>query len=185
MNTALISTRYAMALLMYAESLNRHEKVYEEMKMLIKMFTEVKAFGRALNKPSIDNEQKIKLIETAAGGDVSRVTKRFIQLLFTNKRVGFLRSIAYRYQELYCEKYDRLHGRLITATRVDKETYLRLKAFAQQRKGVKVDLERVVDPAILGGFIIQIEDDLIDASVVGELQQIERNLIRLNNQKVV
>lgn len=176
MNTGLISTRYATALLDYAADQGEQEKVYAEVKMLVRMFQQVSRFGKVLEDVSVRNSEKRKLIHTAAGGEISHSMAQFVELLLKNKREDRLYNICLRYLELYRKKYSILRGTLTTATKVDKATYDRLKAFIEHKSGETLELERTIDPDILGGFVLQIGDDRIDASVSGQLKRIKTDL---------
>jgi len=101
MNTGLISTRYATALLDFAVEQNLQERVYSEIKMLLHMYSEVNNFREALANPAISIPEKRKLIHTASGESISKPLEQFIDLLLKNKREERLQYIALRFLELY------------------------------------------------------------------------------------
>jgi F0F1-type ATP synthase delta subunit len=41
----------------------------------------------------------------------------------------------------------------------------------------EIEMNEEVDKQIIGGFILQVEDQLLDASVTGQLRKIKKNLI--------
>ncbi|MEA4948084.1 MAG: F0F1 ATP synthase subunit delta [Petrimonas sp.] len=175
MNTGLISTRYATALLDFAIEQNQQERVYSEIKTLLHAYSDVNNFREVLANPAIHVSEKRKLIHTACGGDISKPLEQFIDLLLKNKREERLQYIALRFLELYRKKFGILNGALITATKVDKPTYNRLKSFIESKTGETLELERQTDASILGGFILQVGDDRLDASV-------SRQLLRIKNE---
>lgn len=184
MNTGLISTRYATALLDFAVEQNLQERVYSEIKTLLHMYSEVSNFREALANPAISIPEKRKLIHTASGESISKPLEQFIDLLLKNKREERLQYIALRFLELYRKKFGILSGTLITATKVDKPTYNRLKSFIESKTGETLELERLTDASILGGFILQIGDNRLDTSVSGQLLRIKSELKEVNRKIV-
>lgn len=184
MNTGLISTRYATALLDFAIEQNQQEKVYSEIKMLLHMYSDVDNFREALANPAIRSSEKKKLIHTASGGNVSKSLELFIDLLLKNKREERLQYIALRFLELYRKRFGILNGSLITATKVDRPTYDRLKSFIESKTGETLELERLTDASLLGGFILQIGDNRLDASVSGQLLRVKNELNEINRKIV-
>jgi F-type H+-transporting ATPase subunit delta len=110
--------------------------------------------------------------------------EQFIDLLLKNKREERLQYIALRFLELYRKKFNILSGTLITATKVDKPTYNRLKSFIESKTGETLELERLTDASILGGFILQIGDNRLDTSVSGQLLRIKSELKEVNRKIV-
>ncbi|HBK32278.1 MAG TPA: ATP synthase F1 subunit delta [Porphyromonadaceae bacterium] len=181
MNTGLISTRYATALLDYAIERGEQDKVYEAVKMLSQMFWEVPRFGEALHNPILSPAEKKKLILTASGGEVSEAWDRFIDLLLENNRIEKLHYIALRFQDLYRDKNHILSATLTTAVDTDKSVYERLKSIIAKQTGGTVEMTQAVDPSIVGGFILQIGDNRWDASVASQLRRIKNELKEINN----
>lgn len=184
MNTGLISTRYATALLDFSIGQNQQEQVYSEIKMLLQMYSDMDEFRQALGNPAIRASEKRKLIHTASGGSISTSLEQFIDLVLKNKREERLQYIALRFLELYRKRFGILNGSLITATKVDRPTYDRLKSFIESKTGGTLELERLTDASILGGFILQIGDNRLDASVSGQLLRVKNELKEINKKIV-
>lgn len=82
MDIGVISVRYARALLRSAMDANIEEKVYREMLLVIKSYSEVPALRQTIDNPMLSKDKKQMLLETAVGGDnASALSKAFIGLV--------------------------------------------------------------------------------------------------------
>ena len=172
MNTALISTRYARSLLDYAISFGEEKDVYANMKLLSEMFPAFPKLRRSIANPGLTIREKKEIIVTACGGAVPPSLDRMIDLILKNEREALLQYIALRFVQLYREKFNIQYGKLITAVSIDKTKEQQLVARIRKITGSELDIESVVEPDIIGGFVLNLGDYRWDASVQGELTRI-------------
>ncbi|VBB46026.1 ATP synthase subunit delta [uncultured Paludibacter sp.] len=184
MNLGLISVRYATALLDFALESSSQDKVYEEAKTLARSFSATNKLYEALDNPVISAADKKKLILTAAGGKVSSVFQSFVDLVLKNNRESELQSMALKYIDLYRKKKNILYGKLTTAIEVDKATEERLVALVEKQISGTIELEKVVDPSILGGFLMEVDFVRWDASLKNQLTKIKNEYIERNRRIV-
>ena len=184
MNKGLISVRYAKALLQFAKVNNAEEEIYEQSKFLSSVFFNLKNLSDTLNNPMLPKAEKRKIILTASGEKISDVFEKFIDLLLKNDREDCLQSIMLTYQEQYRKSKNMLHGRLITAVEIDDATTKHLiKTIEHKIKG-DLDLEKIVNPDILGGFVLEVDFVRWDASLISQLNSIKRQYIERNRRIV-
>ena len=100
MDIGIISSRYAKSLLAYATEEKKEERLYREMEMLSQSYQEVRELSATLSNPVLDKVTKLELLNTAAGGDTSKVFKRFVQLVIKNGRMEMMPFIARSYLTL-------------------------------------------------------------------------------------
>ena len=184
MNIGLISVRYARALLKFAENNNVETEIYEQAKFLQNIFANTKALHTALDNPLIPKAKKRQFIITASGEGISDVFIKFIDLLLENNRQDCLQSIMLQYQQLYNESKDILRGKLITAVEIDDTTMSHLKNSVEHKVEGELELEKIVDPSILGGFILELDFIRWDASLIRQLNSIKQQYIERNRRIV-
>ncbi len=184
MNTGLISVRYATALLDFAKETNAVEKVYGEAKLLTLMFSKMGELRLVLENPVIPMAEKRQLILNAAGGEPSKVFRDFTELLLQNKRENQVQNIMLKFIDLYREQKNIRHGKLTTAIAVDEVTEKKLIQLVTNEVGGTLELEKVVEPDILGGFVLEVDDVRWDASLSGQLRQIKNEYIERNRRIV-
>lgn len=173
MNSGLISTRYARALLDYAAEMGEQEEVYEKMKLLSEIYLEVSDLRYAIQNQSVSNSEKRAVITTACGGSLPSSFSKMLTLILRNERQEHLLYIALRFVELYREKFHIQYGKLITAVEMDKERAQLLTSRIEKIVGGELEVESVVDPAIIGGFVLNLDGFRWDASISGELTRIK------------
>lgn len=154
MNTGVISTRYARALLLLTQADGSGEEVFAQARALLKDPSKVPA-------------------------PLSKDLAKLVLLLKRNGRGEHLRLILNDYTRLYCASTGAKIARLTTAVPSPE-----LSEKIIGLLGAKVYLDSDVDPSIEGGFLLTVDDMLMDASVKGQLERIRREFIA-RNQRIV
>lgn len=178
--------RYAKALMEYAKSTGAEETLYREFSMLDRSFKEHPDLCPALENPVLTMREKFALICTAAVGDapVGREFSRFITLVLKNRRESFLRYICLSFLDLYRKSKHIGVGRLITAVPVSREVEERIRNSAASLLHAGMQLQTEVDPSIEGGFIFDINDFRLDASIATQLKKVKQQFIDKNRRIV-
>jgi F-type H+-transporting ATPase subunit delta len=184
MDIGSISTRYAKALLEYTEHSGVSGRVYDEMGQLAESFSLVPRLKTVLANPLLDRVDKIALLKSIFGGDVSRELERFFNMVVRNHREGVLQSMALTYVDLYRRAKNIARGHLETAAPLPEQTLERMKDWIRQTTHGEAELETRVDPDLIGGFIFRIDFRQIDASVSSELKRIRRHFTNENRQLI-
>lgn len=184
MNTGLISVRYATALLEFAKETNSVEAVYGEVKLLTLMFSKMGELRLVLENPVMPVAEKRKLILNAAGGKTSKTFEEFTELLLNNKREVQVQNIMLKFIDLYRAQKNIRYGKLTTALDVDAATEKRLISLVTDQVGGTLELEKVVDPEILGGFKLEVDNVRWDASISSQLKRIKNEYIERNRRIV-
>ncbi|MDO9154091.1 MAG: F0F1 ATP synthase subunit delta [Paludibacter sp.] len=180
MNSGLIATRYAKALLRFAYNNKSSANVYREMKVMSGSFENTHLLMLMLEDPVINSEIKKKVLLTSAGKNVSQTTSRFIDLVLKNKREVFLQSMALSYIDIYRKK-NNIHKTIITtASAIDHTTEMRLIALIESEIKGTVEFEKKIDKSILGGFVIEVDFKRWDGSLSNQLKSIKEKLNQWN-----
>jgi F-type H+-transporting ATPase subunit delta len=179
MDKGLISTRYARSLLDYAITLDQQDEVYKNVKILSEVFWEVPELRVVLINSSIRQEERLKILYTAAGDNLPSSLKKMADMIFINEREDLIQYIALRYIELYRDRFKILHGKIITAVHINKEEIKSFQKRIQKLVGENLELDPLVDPDIIGGFVLHLDDYRWDASVAGELTRIKSHFKKI------
>lgn len=186
MEVGIISMRYAKALIAYAEEHKAEDWLYKELVTLVHSFQTVKGFTAAIDNPVLDTNEKFRLICTAAVGNQkpSEEFDRFIRLVMKERRESYLQFMSLMYLDLYRKKKHIGVGKLISAVPVNKATEERIRSTAAHILHAHMELETVVDPSIEGGFIFDINDYRLDASILTQLKKVRQQFIDKNRRIV-
>lgn len=180
MNTGLISSRYASALLDFATSYGQEKDVYDRMMTLSEVYMQVPQFRLALASTTISRANKKKLLFASIGGNVPTSLNKMTDLIFKNEREEVIQYIALRYIELYRNKFHIQYGKFITAIPIKKEDEDRFLSRISEISGEGLEIESIVDPDLIGGFVLHLSDFRWDASISGELTRIKSIIKRQN-----
>jgi hypothetical protein len=118
-------------------------------------------------------------MEVARSAGLSRLSCDFLGLVAANGRTDHLPVIAVHYRKLQDDELHRARARVRSAVALSAAARGALVAKLERRfEGRHVVLEEVVDPTMLGGFIVEIGGVVLDASLEGQLDTIRRRLGR-------
>jgi len=158
MNTGVIATRYARALLKYTASTGRGEAVYVQVAGLLK-----------------DSDH----IPSPLEPDL----QKFIALVMNKHREELLREIFVSFVSMYRKENGIKLAHLTTAVAapgLEKQ----LERILREDSGCKVIMETKVDPSIMGGFVFTVDDMMLDASVKRQIELVCRKFIEKNRRIV-
>jgi len=158
MNTGLISTRYAKALIRYTEETGGGERVARQAYELL--------LDSDINSVKLEPE-----------------LERFVDLLVKNGRIADVRLMLRTYVAMYYRSKGYRLATLVTAVPCpDLES--KITAMLEDKFHCTVILDTKVDPSLIGGFVVEIDDHLIDASVRSQIETIRRQFVIQNNRIV-
>ncbi|MBP5360724.1 MAG: F0F1 ATP synthase subunit delta [Bacteroidaceae bacterium] len=177
MDIGIVSSRYAKALFKFAAAHQQTDSVYEGIKVLRDSFLRVPRLKVALGDPMLSAEKQYRLLHVASGQTESKCLQEFFRLLIKNRRVAVMPFIVNSYIELYRIEKNIVQCRLTVPSQLGSATIDRLKAVVEKKTQKTVDFALNIDPAIIGGFIIEYDSQCLDASVAGQLRQLRKQIV--------
>lgn len=175
MLTSKVAKRYAQGLLDFTNESGQTAAVFSEMKDVVKIMAQSADLNKFFLTPYIDAKKKIEVADQIFK-DFSVSSKNLIRLVIKHGRENQLKNIA---QE-FINKVEDINGvqrvTLTTATQLSKENINEiLKASNLVKEGSTFDLNLNVKPEILGGYILRVGDQQVDASVKTKLNQVKKD----------
>ena len=158
MNIGIISSRYAMALLRLVDETGNGEAVYAQALQVLK-----------------DPDSMPRRLEPEPS--------KLVTPLVRNKRLEYVKFVLHRFTELYNASRGRKLVILRTAVPAPGMQQ-RILALLKERIGGEIVLDAEVDPSLIGGFTLTVDDKLLDASVSHQLEKIRRELLDKNKRIV-
>lgn len=183
MNDSKISVRYAKALIMSAKEQNLLEPVRGDMVLLIKILKKIPELLHILESPVVTPEKKLEVMNVIFSGKTDPLTLSFIRLAIMNNREEYLLGIARMYIDLFKREKGIKEAFVTTAMPLEKEIKPAIINLIRKVYHTEVEMDEKVDDQIIGGFILQVEDQLLDASVAGQIRKIRKNLIDKSYEK--
>ena len=177
MDNGQISVRYARALLETALEQHCETEVYRQLVQLTGNYGQaIPQFNEVLSNPMVGNHDKLQLLETAIGEPAHPCLQRFLEFVTEKKRENRIFLIALKYQEMYRKEKHLLRADVTAAAELDEKTLDHIRDYVQQTFHCDAELRVKIDPTLIGGFILDIEHDRMDASIKGRVDLLKRNM---------
>lgn len=165
--------RYAKAILDIAQANNNADKVLADMNAILSSVKDSKELQNFLVSPIIKGQKKWNALSEIFAS-AQNETKGLFQLLLENKRFEILPAIATQFESLYNEVNGIESAVVTTAVPLTADLETKVLAKIKEFSSKKVTLSNIVDPAIIGGFVLRMGDKQYNASVANRLQQLKR-----------
>ncbi|OQP50949.1 ATP synthase F1 subunit delta [Niastella yeongjuensis] len=169
-----LAARYAKSLIDLANEKNQVEPVYKDMLFLQALCKDSRDFLNLLRSPVVKADKKVAIVEAVTKGKISELTNVFNRLLINKGRESNLPEVITSFIDQYKQQKGIHTVKLTTAVPVTEEMKKQIIGQVQkQTKMDNIDLKTTVNEEIIGGFVLEIGDQLIDASVVYDLNKIK------------
>jgi F-type H+-transporting ATPase subunit delta len=129
-----------------------------------------------LRNPQLDPDAKTSILGELIG-DADALFRNFLRLLTEKGRVGEIEEIGREFERLCAEEEGVLSVGLTTAVELSDEEAKRIVEQIEEASGRTVDASRKVDPALIGGVVLEVGSMRLDASVRGRLERLRRELV--------
>lgn len=170
------AVRYAKAILELANQNGTTEKVNSDMTLMQDAWKQSKDLQMFLTNPVIKQEMKRNaLLEVFP--QAQKETNALFELLYQNKRFDILFAVTQKFQELLLAQNGIVKATITTAIPMTAELEKQVLEKAKQMTSHQVVLDHKVDESIIGGFILRVGDQQLNASVASRLQEIKREII--------
>ncbi|MEB3209964.1 MAG: ATP synthase F1 subunit delta [Leptolyngbyaceae bacterium] len=170
---------YAEGLMGVARANNLTSQISEDVKLLMSLMEESKDFYPFLANPLVDGDAKKGLLRRVVSEQVNPFTLNFLMLLIDRKRISLVKDICKKYQDIYRKLNQVALAEVTSAVPLsdDQQEAVRQKVI-QITNAHSVELEARVDPELIGGVVIKVGSQVLDASLKGQLRRIGLSLTR-------
>lgn len=170
-----LAHRYAKSLLDLSVEKDQLEQVNNDMLYLQQLTKGSRDFLNLLRSPVVSPDKKQGAINAVTAGKISEMTAAFTRLLIAKGREGELPEIINAFIKQYKDKKGIHIVKLTTAAPVSEEIKNRIVEQVRTTGNIQnIELETVVDPKLIGGFVLQAGDKLVDASIAYDLKEISK-----------
>lgn len=161
-----VATRYAKSLLDLSIEQGIVEEVHRDMKYISDIIKKSAEFSAMLKSPLIHPDKKDNILTEILKDKVSKMTMTFLKIVTRKHREAYLDNIALSFVTQYNVYKHITPVKLTTATAMDQNQVDELLEKVKREAGLEnIELVTEVDENLIGGFVLQYEDKLFDASV--------------------
>lgn len=170
------ASRYVKSLLGLAVEKNALEQVHNDMLLFSKVVDENKAFYLMLNNPVIKHDKKRAILEQLFKGKVHELTLAIFDIITRKNREPLLPAIAREFHNSYNEYMGIGKASIITAAPIDAKLRSEFEVLVKKMiDKTRVEIVEKVDPSLIGGFILNVGDRQVDASIKSRLKALKVN----------
>ncbi len=170
-----LAARYAKSLVDLAIEQNQLETVYKDMQYLQSICKSSPEFVNVMRSPVIKADKKQNILNALTGGKISDLTALFNKLLISKTREEYLPEIV----TAFIGQYNEIKGihtvKLTTATAISEELKQAIVSKIKAETSLQnIELETLVKEELIGGFVLEFNNNLVDASIERDLRDIKK-----------
>ncbi len=170
--------RYATALFQAAQHEQSLDAVEKDIYNVMDLMRQNPALLDAWLSPLIGKTRKRDLLQKILGNSINSLTLSFLDLLIDKRREEVLPAIESEIRDLADTARHLVRAEAIFAVAPTPDEQTALIQSLEQRTGLHVQLVTHIDPEILGGVIVRMQDNVIDGSVRGTLERMREQLLQ-------
>ena len=172
-----LAIAYAEALLQLANESNSAAPIGEELRALRQIIETDKLFAQLLADPAISIEERGQLLHRVFDGRASTLMSHFLGLVNVKGRLVLLPAIAGAYDDLLDKQQGIVEVDVTVAQGLGEDQLEAVRRKVVDTLKRKAVVHQIVDPAIIGGLILRVQDQLIDGSVRAQLAAMRQQLL--------
>lgn len=173
-----VGKRYGKALFELAIEKQEADDVYHDLLTLREIFHEVPDLGEILSDARLEPYEKDEIMNQLIRG-FDGTMKNFLYVVYNYSRMNDLLLMIDEYERKYDEHKSLLLGTVLTAVPLSKEQHQRMEEKAAALLGYEqANLINLIEPAIIGGVVIEANHKVIDGSIQKQLERIQELLVK-------
>ena len=178
-----VSRRYAKALFDITKENSLEQTMFKEVNNILEIIISEQRFKKLLESPVLSSKEQKLMIE----GDFSVKDKKkiivseemfkFFKVIASNRRLNILKNVLYSFSNLVKSMNQEVNVKVTSAVPLNENILLQIKGIFSNRTKKQINIVSYIDKSIIGGIILQIGSNLIDASIKSKILKIN-NVIK-------
>ncbi|MBD1423569.1 F0F1 ATP synthase subunit delta [Sphingobacterium chuzhouense] len=170
-----VASRYAKSLLDLAQEQGQLDAVKKDMESVVSVLKSNSELLAILKNPIISGDKKRNILAAIFEGKISPTIVSFFYILVNKGRAAILLDIAQEFVREYNEAKGIVKASVTSATALSEANLAELQQIITGEIKAEVILKNIVDPSLIGGFVVRVGDRQIDASIAGKLNKLEKH----------
>lgn len=172
-----IADRYAEAMLAIAEEKQCLDFVKNDLVTVSAIITDNEDLRKFIEHPLIPTKDKKEVLETLFTNKISPYVINLIKLLLDRHRMFIFKAISESFIKIFNKKFNIVVADVVTAVEIDESIKNAIQQKLSEIFSKTIQIKSKIDPKIIGGVIIKVEDQIINGSIVERLESIKKHLI--------
>ncbi len=175
---------YGEALYQIAEERGKVDEIYEELRYLKDLYNGSKELSGFLSSPKVDRGDKKRMIQKTLGPHLSTLTGNFLSTLVDKSREVLIPYLAGEFKEILDRIHNRIDVDVTSAVPLGDEIQAKLRETLSRVLGKEIMLHMKIDPEILGGIVVRVEDKIMDGSILGQFESLREQMLGNKRRRV-
>jgi F-type H+-transporting ATPase subunit delta len=176
----IIYKRYAEAFFLSINDEN-FEECFKDFEAFSAIYFGFDGLREILNHPTIHVNRKIEMVQRIFGPQAKRKVVDFISLLLRRERLNLFEGIAQEVERFYRRK-NGIRGVIIKSPVPLTTSERHQLRDVLTRKFGRIEIRETVDPAIIGGLVIHLGDQVVDESLRAKMKMLREMMTRVDNE---
>ncbi len=179
-----VTSRYARALLKFSQANGDGEKTCDQARRLEETLDVTAKLREVISDAqAVRMGKKMELLRDAVLPEkLTASMEGFLRLVLRNGRAAELRFILHTFRIMYLRSMNLHLATLVTATEPPAGLADEIRGMFEKKIGGSLRIISRVDPSIIGGMVLYIDDFLYDGSVSGQLEKLRRSFVEKNRR---
>ena len=167
--------RYAKSLLDLSKEQNAVEEVKNDMVFFEQVVDDNAQLEAILKNPIVPLDKKQGILQGIFGGKVNAITENFLKLIVNKGRAAILFDTAKQFVQQYNAIKGIVTAEITSASTLTEANKVEVANLVKKELGAnEVLVKEKVNPALIGGFILKVDDKQFDASIAGSLTKLKK-----------
>lgn len=171
----IVASRYAKSLIDLAIETKQLEEVRKDMLLVKEVCQANHDFVLLLESPVVKTDKKMAIFKSLFEGKISKTTQAFLNLIAGKRREGYMNDIAKSFDEQYKAFKNITTVKVASAIALDENLKKEILALVKKTVTGEIELVEKVDPSLIGGFVLTMNDKQVDQSVKRKLNDLRKD----------
>lgn len=169
--------RYAKALLGLATEQGQAEAVREDMKLIADAVNGSKELEMLLKSPVVKSDTKLRVLDKIFAEKIGDISTKYIHLIINKGREANLGLIANEFVTMSKVAQGIFQAKVVSAVALTNDVRNEILSIASKIHKGTFELEEIIDPSIVGGFILTVGDQMVDTSVKSQFRKLRQEFL--------
>jgi len=171
-----VASRYAKSVFDLAIETKLIDKVYNDMLLVEQVCNDNRPLVLLLKNPIIRYDYKLNVLNKLFKKHVSELTLKFFNLICRKNRADILPDTSRVFVKLYHDYKGIIRANVSSAVKLSGDIRKDFEGIVAKATGKKVELDTKVDETLIGGYVLQVGDNMIDNSLKNKINKLRREL---------
>ncbi|MEQ1528341.1 MAG: F0F1 ATP synthase subunit delta [Methylococcales bacterium] len=172
---ATLARPYASAIFKRAKQTNSTDKWSQSLAFMSAVFSDA-GISAVIDNPKVNKEKLSEFVLDICQGQIDQEGANFLKLIVQNKRLTLVSYIAKLFEAYKAEDEGYVDVEVVSAFEFSEEDKVGLTSTLEKTLNKKIHMNVAVDESLIGGVLVRAGDRVIDGSIRGQLQQMQKTL---------